>query len=36
MTITDATRLVREMSGQFRVPDAVTLVDRLARDAPAC
>ncbi len=35
MTITDASRLVSEMSGQFRVPDAVRLVDRLARSAPA-
>jgi deoxyribonuclease V len=35
MTMTDATRLVSEMSGQFRVPDALRLADRLARDLPA-
>jgi deoxyribonuclease V len=31
MTVADAAALVAEMAGQFRVPDALKLVDRLAR-----
>jgi deoxyribonuclease V len=31
MTVTDAARLVSEMAGQFRVPDALKRADRLAR-----
>jgi hypothetical protein len=31
MTIADAARLVAEMAGQFRLPDALKLADRLAR-----
>lgn len=31
LAIADAARLVREMAGQFRVPDALKLADRLAR-----
>jgi deoxyribonuclease V len=31
MTIADAARMVGEMAGQFRVPDALKLADRLAR-----
>ena len=31
LTIDDAARLVSEMAGRFRVPDALTLADRLAR-----
>jgi len=31
MTIADAARLVSGMAGQFRVPDALKLADRLAR-----
>ena len=31
MTIADAARLVAEMAGQFHLPDALKLADRLAR-----
>jgi len=31
MTIADAARLVGDMAGQFRLPDALKLADRLAR-----
>jgi hypothetical protein len=31
MTIADAARLVGDMAGRFRLPDALKLADRLAR-----
>jgi deoxyribonuclease V len=31
MTVTEAAAVVREMAGQFRLPDALKLADRLAR-----
>ena len=31
MTVTEAAAVVSEMTGQFRIPDALKLVDRLAR-----
>jgi deoxyribonuclease V len=31
ITVTDAARIVRDMAGRFRLPDALRLADRLAR-----
>jgi deoxyribonuclease V len=34
--LTEAAELVQAMSGEHRIPDALQLVDRLARDGPSC